>query len=97
MSSTPRLRSAPDFRRLLGDVARHKDLARNAYQAARAAGPIPTSLVDRLWVRTLQAAEIAPPPVALRMYRRSETLYRLLLDHQRWPTEPQADPQRNGP
>jgi hypothetical protein len=90
MPSSPKpprpLAATPDFRRVLGDTARHKQLARAAYRAARAAEPLPSALIDRLWCRTLQCAEIAPPSVALRMYRRSETLYRLLVDHSRWPT-----------
>jgi hypothetical protein len=85
-SDPPRLRPAPDFQRILGDAARHKALAHRAYKAARAAEPIPTTLIDRLWVPTLQCAEIAPGNVATKMYRRSEVLYRLLLDQQRWPT-----------
>jgi hypothetical protein len=83
-SSPPRLARAPDYRRVIGDTTRHKALARAAYKAARAAEPIPSTLIDRLWTNALLAAEIAPPVVAARMFRRSETLYRLLLDQHRW-------------
>jgi hypothetical protein len=86
MSSTSRRRPAPDFRRVLGDVAKHKMLARRAYLDAKAAAPLPSSMIDALWVRTLQASEIAPGAVRLRMFRRTETLLRLLVDHSRWPT-----------
>jgi hypothetical protein len=82
------LKPAPDFRRMLGDVARHKALARNAYKHARAVETIPASLLDRLWIRTLQATDVAPAAVALRMFRRSETMMRLMTDHAQWPTSP---------
>jgi hypothetical protein len=81
----PRLARAPDFQRVLGDAARHKALAHRAYRAARTIEPLPAAWLDQLWVRTLQSAEIAPGPVKLRMYRRSETLFRLLNDLHRWP------------
>jgi hypothetical protein len=83
-SDPPRLRPAPDFQRVTGDAARHRALARAAYKAARAAEPLPATLIDRLWTNALLAAEIAPPVVAARMYRRSETLLRLLVDQHRW-------------
>jgi hypothetical protein len=79
-----RLGPAPDFQRVIGDAARHKALAHRAYKAARAAGPLPATLIDRLWTNALLAAEIAPPVVAMRMYRRSETLLRLLVDQHNW-------------
>jgi hypothetical protein len=47
-------------------------------------------LIDRLGCRTLQAAEIAPAAVAARIYRRSETLFRLVTDMQAWPTRKPA-------
>jgi hypothetical protein len=82
----PRLRPVPDFRRVNGaDIARHKSLARNAYLAARAAQPLPVAYVDRLWAGTLAATEAAPPQVAAKMLRRSETLLRLLCDWHGWP------------
>jgi hypothetical protein len=84
-SDPPRLRPAPNFQRILGDAARHRALARAAYKAARNAAPIPPTLIDRLWTNALLAAEIAPPAVAMRMYRRVEVLYRLLIDQHRWP------------
>jgi hypothetical protein len=83
-SDPPRLRPAPDFQRILGDAARHKALAHRAYKAARAAEPIPTAILDRLWLDALQSAAIAPPVVAARMFRRSETLLRLLVDQHNW-------------
>jgi hypothetical protein len=83
-SDPPRLRPAPDFKRVSGDAARHKALAHRAYKAAREAEPIPPAIIDRLWVHALQSAEIAPPAVAARMYRRSETLLRLLIDQHGW-------------
>jgi hypothetical protein len=83
-SSPPRLARTPDFQRVTGDPGRHKELARAAYRAARAAAPIPPTLIDRLWANALLAAEIAPPVVAARMYRRSETLLRLLVDQHNW-------------
>jgi hypothetical protein len=67
-----------------GDAARHRALARAAYKAARQAAPIPPTLIDRLWTNALLAAEIAPPVVAARMFRRSETLLRLLVDQHHW-------------
>jgi hypothetical protein len=86
-SPRPRLLApTPDFKRLLGDAARHKELARRAYRDAREAEPLSSALIDRLWVRTLQATEIAPQRVALKMFRRSETLMRLMVDVHRWPT-----------
>jgi hypothetical protein len=76
----------PDFRRVNGaDIARHKSLARNAYLAARSAQPLPIACVDKLWAGTLAATEAAPPQVACKLYRRSETLLRLLCDWSRWP------------
>jgi hypothetical protein len=84
-SSPPRLARAPDFQRICGDAARHKALARRAYKAAREAEPIPSTLIDRLWTNALLAAEIAPPAVGAKMYRRAEVLYRLLLDQHNWP------------
>jgi hypothetical protein len=87
-SSLPRLRPAPDFQRVTGDAARHRAPARAAYKAARQAAPIPPTLIDRLWTNALLAAEIAPPVVAARMFRRSETLLRLLVDQHKWPRDP---------
>jgi hypothetical protein len=85
-SSPPRLPRVPDFRRVNGaDIARHKSLARNAYLAARAAQPLPIAYVGKLWAGTLAATEAAPPQVACKLYRRSETLLRLLCDWSRWP------------
>jgi hypothetical protein len=83
-SSPPRLARAPDYRRVLGDRNHHKVLAHRAYKAARQAAPIPPTLIDRLWTNALLAAELAPPAVAMRMYRRSETLLRLLVDQHNW-------------
>jgi hypothetical protein len=84
-SSPPRLARAPDFAKVTGDAAAHKRLAYAAYQKARQAEPIPIAYVDRLWVGTLSAAEAAPPAVAAKMLRRSETLMCLLTDWSRWP------------
>jgi hypothetical protein len=81
----PRLARAPDYRRVLGDANRHKTLAHRAYKAARQAEPLPSALLDRLWLNTLRATEIAPPTVGVKMYRRAEVLYRLLLDQHNWP------------
>jgi hypothetical protein len=81
----PLARSTPDHRRADGSVDQHKNLARAAWRTARQAQPIPLALVDRLWHDTLLATSIAAPPVAARMFRRSETAFRLLLDMQRWP------------
>jgi hypothetical protein len=76
----------PDHRRVDGGaVGRHKSLAHAAWRACREAEPLPMALIDRLWTDTLSAAALASPPVAARMFRRSETLYGLLLDQQRWP------------
>ena len=61
MPSSPRLARAPDFQRICGDAARHKALAHRAYKAAREAEPIPSAIVDRLWLNTLRATELAPP------------------------------------
>jgi hypothetical protein len=83
-TAPPRLRPAPNFQRILGDAARHKALAHRAYKSARQAAPIPPTLIDRLWTNALLAAEIAPPVVAARMFRRSETLLRLLVDQHNW-------------
>jgi hypothetical protein len=81
----PRLaRGMPDFQRVTGDAARHRELARRAYKSARQTAPIPPTLIDRLWTNALLAAEIAPPVVAARMFRRSETLLRLLVDQHNW-------------
>jgi hypothetical protein len=84
-SSPPRLRPAPDFRRVDGNAEAHKRLAHSAYKACRAAQPLPIAYVDRLWAGTLSATAAAPPPVAAKMYRRSETLLKLLVDWHHWP------------
>jgi hypothetical protein len=76
----PRLAAASDFQRVLGDVSKHKQFAYRAFKAARAAAPLAPAIIDRLWINALQSAEIAPPVVAARMFRRSETLLRLLVD-----------------
>jgi hypothetical protein len=82
----PRLaRAVPDFQRISGDASRHKALARRAYKAAREAEPIPSAIVDRLWLNTLRAVELAPPTAQAKMWRRHETLCVLLLDQHRWP------------
>jgi hypothetical protein len=78
-------RSTPDHGRADDSVDQHKTLAWRAWRSARAAQPIPLAIVDRLWADTLSATAIAEAPIAARMFRRSETLYRLLLDWQRWP------------
>jgi hypothetical protein len=67
-------RSTPDHRRVTGGTDQHKALARAAWRSAREAQPIPVALLDRLWVDALSAASLASPPVAARMFRRSETL-----------------------
>jgi hypothetical protein len=84
-SSPPRLARAPDFQRVKSDATEHKRLARLAWQAARQAQPLPIAYVDRLWAGTLAATEAAPPQVQARMYRRAETLLKLLVDWHRWP------------
>jgi hypothetical protein len=81
----PRLRPAPDYRRVNGDRNHHKSLAYAAYKAARQTQPLPLALIDRIWLSTLAATEAAPPQVACKLYRRSETLLRLLCDWSRWP------------
>jgi hypothetical protein len=82
----PRLaRAVPDFRNTLGDTVHHKKLAREAYRACRAVQPLPVAFVDRLWAGTLAATAAAPAPVQAKMYRRAETLLRLLSDWHRWP------------
>jgi hypothetical protein len=84
-SETPRLARVPDFRRVNGaDIARHKSLARNAYLAARRAQPIPTAIIDKLWVDTLSATEAVPPNVGATLFRRHEVLCKLLLDRLCW-------------
>jgi hypothetical protein len=88
---------APDHTKVeVGAVGRHKSLAWRAWRTAREAQPLPLALLDRLWADTLAATALAPPMTAARMFRRSETLMRLLLDQQRWPREalppPAADP-----
>jgi hypothetical protein len=67
-----------------GAVDRHKSMARAGWRAADAQ-QLPLALIDRLWTDTLSAAALAEPPIAARMFRRSETAFRLLLDMQRWP------------
>jgi hypothetical protein len=74
-------RSVPDDRRISGRLDQHNAV----WRSGREAQPIPVALPDRLWVDALSAASIASAPVAVRMFRRSDTLYRLLLDQQRWP------------
>jgi hypothetical protein len=69
------------------DAVRHKKLAHDAYRACRAAQPLPIAYVDRLWAGTLAATATAPPPVAAKMLRRSETLMRLLIDWHNWKRE----------
>jgi hypothetical protein len=85
-SSPPRLaRAVPDFANVRGDTLHHKKLARDAYRACRAVQPLPLAYVDKIWAETLTATATAPPPVAAKMLRRSETLMRLLIDWHRWP------------
>jgi hypothetical protein len=81
----PRLARVPDFRCVFGDAKHHKSLAYSAHKAARAAQPIPSAILDRLWVHALTATELVPPPVQAKMWRRHETLCMLLLDMHRWP------------
>jgi hypothetical protein len=79
-------RVTPDHTRVDGTaVGRHKDMARAAWRSARECQPIPLAIVDRLWADTLSATALAEPAIAARMFRRSETLLRLLLDWQKWP------------
>jgi hypothetical protein len=75
----------PDHRRISGGRDQNKALARAAWRSAREAQPIPLAIVDRLWADTLAAVALAEPAIAARMFRRSETAFRLLLDMQRWP------------
>jgi hypothetical protein len=82
----PRIaRGMPDFANVRGGLAQLKSHAHRAYRDCRAAEPLPTSLIDRLWVDTLRATELAPPSASGKMYRRVEVLYRLLLDQHNWP------------
>jgi hypothetical protein len=46
--------------------------------------PLPSALLDRLWLNTLRATELAPSTVGAKMYRRAEVLYRLLIDQHNW-------------
>jgi len=63
----------------------HKALARAPWRPAREAQPIPAALLDRLWVDAFVGGLDRVAAGCGRMFRRSETLYRLLLDQQRWP------------
>jgi hypothetical protein len=80
-----RIAHVPDFGNVRGDVVSHKKLARDAYRACRAVQPLPLAYVDKIWAETLTATAAAPPQVAAKMLRRSETLMRLLIDWHRWP------------
>jgi hypothetical protein len=68
-----------------GDANRCKALAYGAYKAAPQTEPLPSALIDRIWMNTLRATELAPPSVGAKMYRRAEVLYRLLIDQHGWP------------
>jgi hypothetical protein len=87
-------RQVPDHRQVSGAVNHHKALAWRAWRSARALQPIPLALVDRLWTNALTAAAAAPPAVAAVMYRRTETMLRLMVDQSRWsePPPPPAPP-----
>jgi hypothetical protein len=61
-----------------------KARARAAYQAAKKRGAAPAGLLDRWHVDTLLALDGAPPRAQVVMAYRTELLFQLLIDRQRW-------------
>lgn len=67
-----------------GELAAVKASARRAYDAAKRRGAAPAALCDRWMSDTLLACDGAPEGVQAVMMHRTEVLFALLVDRQRW-------------
>jgi hypothetical protein len=66
-------------------LAFEKARARAAFQTACEIEPTMSPTFRRWWSETLQATEGRPPDVRVLMFRRTSTLYGLLVDRAGWP------------
>jgi hypothetical protein len=79
-------RETPDYRKVDPDaVSKHKSLAWRSWRVCRESGPLPPAWADALWVNALEAvAHAEQPAVRAKLLRRTEVVFKLLCDMQRW-------------
>jgi hypothetical protein len=67
-----------------GELRAHKANARSAYTMAKRKGVAPPSLCDKWYSDALLLAQDQPESVQVILWHRTEVLFALLLDRQRW-------------
>ena len=79
-------RSTPDYRKVdAASLNKHKSLAWKSWRVCRESGPLPPAWADALWVNALEAvAHAEQPAVRAKLLRRTEVVFKLLCDMQRW-------------